>query len=158
MERIFAGIARSSETGEDKIRYNREAAIDLPLPVNFMKINLMQGKNFELTDAIRQYVQKKLIELDKFIPEGMFASIDLEFERTTHHHRKGDVFRAEANISVPSTTLYAQAQEEDLYAAIDKLKDEVQRELKDYKDKLRQKQKKAGRAAKEETRLSDLAK
>ena len=122
-----------------------------------MKMNL-QAKHLELTDAIRDYAEKKLGELDKFIPEGTLSSVDISLERTTNHHKKGDVFKAESNISVPGTLLNAESEHENLYAAIDLLKDEMTRELKRYKDRLHTKMMKGARADKEDSHMTDLAK
>lgn len=112
----------------------------------------------ELTDAIREYAWNKISELQKFLPEGTHASVDIILERTTNHHKKGDVFKAEANVSVPGQLLNAEQVHEDLYAAIDKLKDEVGRELKKYKEKLTDKRMKGARDAKEDLHISDIAK
>jgi len=55
---------------------------------------------------------------------------EVDIGKTTEHHRKGDVFRAEINFTAGKKLLRAVAKEADLYAAIDKAKDEMRRELR----------------------------
>ena len=60
----------------------------------------------------------------------------VEVERTSRHHQSGDVFRAEAQVKLPGTSgIRAEARESDLHLAIDKVKDDLQRQLKRYKTK-----------------------
>lgn len=121
-----------------------------------MKLNKIQAHHMDLTDPIREYAWNKITELSKFLPEGTHAGVDILLERTTNHHQKGDVFKAEANISLPGQLVNAEAVHADLYAAIDQLKDEVQRELKQYKEKLTDKQMKGARQAKELLHSSEV--
>ncbi len=121
-----------------------------------MKLNKIQAHHMELTDPIREYAWNKITELSKFLPEGTHAAVDILLERTTNHHQKGDVFKAEANIDLPGQLINVEAVHADLYAAIDALKDEVGRELKQYKEKLTDKQMKGARMAKEMLHSSEL--
>lgn len=61
----------------------------------------------------------------------------MELAKTTGHHKKGNIFKAEVNIQVPGKLIRASTEEWDLCAAIDKVKDELQREIKKYKEKSR---------------------
>lgn len=121
-----------------------------------MKLNKIQAQHMDLTDPIREYAWNKITELEKFLPAGTMAHVDILLERTTNHHQKGDIFKAEVNVSVPGQLLNAEAVAADLYAAIDKVRDEVRRELKDYKEKLTDKQMKGARQAKEALHTSEL--
>ena len=120
-----------------------------------MQLNL-RANQFDLTDAIRDYAEKKIGELDRFVPEGTHVTADMILQRTTGHHKKGDVYQAETNISVPGQLLTATAEHEDLYAAIDKVRDDAMRELKRYKEKLTDKRVKGGRIAKEQLHSSEV--
>ncbi|MDP2638886.1 MAG: ribosome-associated translation inhibitor RaiA [Candidatus Azambacteria bacterium] len=99
-----------------------------------MKINL-KTKNFEITPSIREYVQEKLDNLDKFLPKDESIFADVELGKTTEHHQKGDIFRVEINLTVPGRLIRAVAEESDLYAAIDVAKDGLQREITVNKEK-----------------------
>lgn len=110
-----------------------------------MKINL-QASNMELTPSIEQYFEKKILpELRKFhVP---IIKIDAEVEKTTHHHFKGQVFRAEVNIHTAGKLIRAESTEDNLYAAIDILKDTVRREIRESKKREESLRKKTGRVA-----------
>jgi len=91
--------------------------------------------NFSLLPDIEVYLKDKLNALDKFLPRDESIFADVELAKTTNHHRKGNVFKAEVNISVPGRLIRSQAEEWDLRVAIDKVKNELQLELKKYKEK-----------------------
>lgn len=99
-----------------------------------MKINL-KTKNFGLTPSIKNYLEQKLNSLNKFLPSDESIAADVELSKTTKHHQKGDVFRAEVNLTVPGRLIRAAAEQWDLRVAIDKAKDELQREIKSNKEK-----------------------
>ena len=100
-----------------------------------MKINL-KGSNLALTPQIREYLDTRLAHLQKFLPEGDDASvIDVELGKPTNHHHTGDIFRAEINVNIGSRTFRAVSEQQDLFAAIDDMKDEIARELSSEKEK-----------------------
>jgi len=99
-----------------------------------MKIDL-KTKNFEITPNIKTYLQQKLDSLDKFLSNDESIFADVELAKTTKHHQKGDIFRAEVNLTVPGRLIRAVAEEWDLRVAIDTVKDELQRNIKDVKEK-----------------------
>lgn len=95
----------------------------------------IRSKNFELTPAIEEYINKKLGPLDKFFP-GDTALCEVETGKSTEHHKSGDIFRTEVNITESgSRQFYAVAEKSDLYSSIDVVKDEVEREIVSGKNK-----------------------
>ncbi|MDP3142678.1 MAG: ribosome-associated translation inhibitor RaiA [Candidatus Omnitrophota bacterium] len=99
-----------------------------------MKIDL-KTTNFNITPSIRTYLQEKLDVLDKFLPKDESISADVELAKTTKHHQKGDIFKAEVNLKMPGRLIRAVAEKWDLHAAIDEVKDELQREITMNKEK-----------------------
>ncbi len=100
-----------------------------------MQIDI-KGTNLDLTDAIKDYVNEKIGSLEKFYDGILLARVDVGL--TTKHHQKGNIFRAEVNLDVPQKyVLRAEAKKEDLYMAINEVKDELQRQLKKFKEKKR---------------------
>ena len=99
----------------------------------------IKATNLTLTGAIEGYTREKLALLRKFLMHYAHESgeliFDVEVEKTTEHHRQGDVFRAEINFTAGSINFRAEATESDLYAAIDRAKDEMERELLRGKNK-----------------------
>lgn len=71
---------------------------------------------------------KKISSLEKFLKNGEQTLCEVELGKTTEHHKSGDIFRAEVNIvESGNTQTYAVAEEADLYAAIDIVRDEAER-------------------------------
>jgi len=112
-----------------------------------MKINI-KATNLDLTPAIRSYVEEKIGGTEKFIkkmkpvdksPEEGKATVEIwvEVERTTFHHRKGKVFRAEVQMKLPGNDVRVESKQEDLRVAIDEVKDQLERELREYSEKKR---------------------
>ncbi len=84
----------------------------------------------ELTDSISSYIEKKLVTIEHLlqnVPPETLIEVDI---RRDHRQRKGQGFRAEIIILLPNKRLFASADHDDLYAAIDEVKDEILSELK----------------------------
>ncbi|MES2216766.1 MAG: ribosome-associated translation inhibitor RaiA [Patescibacteria group bacterium] len=93
--------------------------------------------NFEMTPAIEAYVEKRISSLEKFLKGASDAVIcEVELGKTTNHHKSGEIFKAEINMVRPGgDQLYAVAEKEDLYSAIDVVRDEVERKIVATKEK-----------------------
>lgn len=106
----------------------------------------------ELSREISLYIDDKLEYLDKHlaIASGDGAIADISVGKADKHHGKGDVFRASFNLGIGGDLLRAEAYDEDLYAAIDKVKDEMAREIKSFKEKRGDLERRGGRLAKKE--------
>lgn len=97
----------------------------------------IKTKNIELTDAIRSAVEKKMKSLEKKVERfGESVTAEVEVGKTTHHHHKGEVFRAEVHVRLPGKLVYAEETNEDLYAAVNEATREAERQIIDYKEKL----------------------
>jgi len=119
-----------------------------------MKISI-KATGIELTPAIEAAVEEKIGGLDKFL--GGIIDAVVEVGKSTKHHQKGPYFRAEADLRVSGKIIRAEAETEDLYMAITKLKDELQQEIKKYKEKMLAKEKRGGRAAKRMFKVAEEA-
>lgn len=98
-----------------------------------MKVNI-KATRFDLTDAIRDYIQEKVDMLEKFLGNLPVINCDFEVARVTGHN-KGEVFRAEINIQVPKELFRVEKTESDMYKAIDKVKDHVEEIIIEAKKK-----------------------
>lgn len=100
-----------------------------------MKINI-KATNTTLTPAITEYVNKKIDALQKFTGQNDDSLMaDVEVGVTTHHHNSGNIFRAEVNLFAKGKQFRATCEDADLYAAIDKVKDELAEELRSHRKK-----------------------
>ncbi len=98
-----------------------------------MKVTI-KATNLNLTPAIKKVIEEKIATLDKFIPH-IDASVEafVEVALETRHHKKGKIYYAEVNIKVPGKIIRSEAREENIYRAINEVKDELQGLLKKYK-------------------------
>ncbi len=98
-----------------------------------MNINI-KATNIELTDAISDYVNKRLATLEKFEKNGNISGY-VEVGKTTNHHKQGEYYKAEFDVSLNGDKFFAMSEKEDLYAAIDDAKEEVLRRITQNKDR-----------------------
>jgi len=106
-----------------------------------MNINITI-KNLELTPAIKEYIEKKMNALQKFMKDWVATgSVQMHFDlgKNTVHHHKGNIYYAEANLQVPGTMIRAQKNNDNLYAAIDATQEVLIEAIKEYKNKLKSK-------------------
>lgn len=114
-----------------------------------MRITSIKATNMQLTDAIRSRIESKAIALEKFTSEfEPAAELKVEVGKSTKHHAKGPYFVAEFQMHVPGSELRAVSEEEDLYHAIGRARDQLRRQLKEYKEKLDDRSKKGNRLGK----------
>lgn len=100
-----------------------------------MNINI-KSTNISLTPAIKDYVEKKVLSLEKFIhDDAKNVRVEVEVGKTSNHHKSGDIFRAEACISFKGQEIYVVAEKDDLYASIDEMRAKAERECTTQKDK-----------------------
>ncbi|MEK7554622.1 MAG: ribosome-associated translation inhibitor RaiA [Patescibacteria group bacterium] len=101
-----------------------------------MKLHL-KATSIDLTEPLKIYIDEKLGGIEKFVErwdmEGA-VEIWIEVGRTTRHHKKGDVFRAEADLRLPGKVLRAEEEDFDLRVAIDRVRDKLKREIERYKE------------------------
>lgn len=98
-----------------------------------MKVTI-KATNLELTTEIKEAIEEKIGTLDRFIPNiNMPLEAVVEVGRETRHHKKGKIYYAEVNIRMPGKVLRSEAKEENIFKAINTVKDELQLLLKKYK-------------------------
>ena len=102
-----------------------------------MKIHL-KAAGFEITPSLREFVEKKLMSLGRFVKKfDAEGAIELwvEVAKITEHHRKGNIYYAEANLRMPKKSIRAEEGSPDLHIAVDRLKHVLQLEIEKYKTK-----------------------
>ena len=103
-----------------------------------MKINF-QAKNIEITEAIHDYVEKRVTNLGKLLSEieahDGEVIVLFSVSKTTHHHKGGEVFHADCSINIKGKKFYSSVNKQDMYEAIDEVKENLFREISKNKDK-----------------------
>jgi len=120
-----------------------------------MKI-IIKTTNLKLNQALKNFIEEKIGSLEKFSKKTIEAWV--EIGKTTLHHQKGPFFRAECQIRFPGSSLMAAARSQDLKLAIAEVKDELQRQLKQHKNKLTAQAERKQRRFKKSLRLHPSAK
>lgn len=94
-----------------------------------MQINI-SGHHLDLTDPIRSYVNEKIEKLGRHYDHITNVQVILSVNKVRQI--------AEATISIRGGELFANAEDKDLYAAIDLLTDKLDRQLIKHKEKTSQ--------------------
>jgi putative sigma-54 modulation protein len=92
----------------------------------------ISGHHIDVTDALRTYVTDKLQKLERHYDHITNAHVILSVEKLQQ--------RAEATIHISGHDLFADANCEDLYAAIDMLTDKLDRQILKHKEKTQDRQ------------------
>lgn len=88
------------------------------------------NRNLELTDRIREYVEKKVGKLDRFLPEIEDVRVDLSATTARDQSRR---MVAQCTIYAPRAVLRAEERAADIFAAIDAVVDKMTRQIERYK-------------------------
>lgn len=95
-----------------------------------MKITILTRK-FELTDDVKERVQKKLDKLDKFFPKETEAKVSLKEE--------GNKVRVEVTIRQGGAIFRAEETDKEVYNAIDRVEDVLERQIRKNRTRLEKK-------------------
>ena len=89
----------------------------------------ISGHHLDVTDPIREYVTNKLSKLERHYEQITSTTVLLTVEKLRQ--------KAEASVHVSGAELFATAEHEDMYAAIDALADKLDRQIIKHKEKHR---------------------
>lgn len=85
------------------------------------------GHHIEVTPAIRDYVTDKIKKVTRHFDHVIDVNVILSVEKL--------VQKAEVNLHVSGKDIFVQAEDADLYAAIDSLVDKLDRQVVKHKEK-----------------------
>ena len=102
-----------------------------------MKI-IIKATKIKLTPILKDFTEEKITDLEKLFESKVKRDFEVrafvEIGKTSEHHRKGDIFFAECQIFLPGKGVRAVAEKEDLKLAICEVKEQLQVQLKKYKE------------------------
>jgi putative sigma-54 modulation protein len=93
-----------------------------------MQINLT-GHHVDITDSLRAYVDTKFEKLERHFEQISNVHVVLNVEKLNQ--------RAEATVHLKGDVVHANAEHNDMYAAIDGLIDKLDRQVIKHKEKLK---------------------
>jgi putative sigma-54 modulation protein len=88
----------------------------------------ISGHHLDVTDPLKEYVTGKVAKLERHYDHITNVHVVLSVEK--------QVQKAEATMHISGAELFADANSEDLYAAIDMLTDKLDRQLLKHKEKI----------------------
>ena len=91
-----------------------------------MQISLT-GHHVDISDALRSYVNSKFERLERHFDHVTNVHVVLSVEKLRQ--------KAEASLHLNGADVFANCEEEDMYAAIDGLVDKIDRQVKKHKEK-----------------------
>ena len=93
-----------------------------------MQLNV-SGHHVEVTPALREYVESKFERLQRHFDQITNTEVTLIVEKMMQ--------KAEASVHISGADIFAAAESDDMYAAIDALADKLDRQLIKHKEKAR---------------------
>lgn len=93
---------------------------------------VLTGKNFVISDRIRDYVEKKVGKLDRYLPVIDEARVEISQEKTKSAKDRNVV---QVTLRANGALLRAEDRSEAIYACIDNAVDKIHRQIARYKGK-----------------------
>lgn len=91
----------------------------------------MYGKNIEITEALRDYVERKTNKLERYFDEPLHVQVTLSVQREKHI----------AEVTIPYNGLILRGEEatQDMYVSVDKAVEKIERQIRKYKTRINRK-------------------
>src|SRR5438045_4246153 len=100
----------------------------MPVEAYRMQMNIT-FRHFEPIDSLKNYAQDKVERANKYLDRAGEAHVVLSLERHLHH--------ADITIHSGSFVLRGREKSEDMYASLDLAMDKIERQLRRYKERLK---------------------
>ena len=88
----------------------------------------ISGQHAQITDTLREYVRRKLTRIDRHFGPVMRSHVVLHVTRNRYW--------AEATVHTKGTQWHATTEDKDMYAAIDRVVDKLDRQAIKHKEKV----------------------
>lgn len=93
---------------------------------------IVSGKNLEVSDWLKDYVEKKIGKLDRYLPSLTEARVELVLEKTKNAKQSQVV---QVTLRTNGTILRGEERSSDFTAAVDSVVDKLHRQIERYKNK-----------------------
>jgi len=98
-----------------------------------MNIYKLVGRDIDITDALKSYVERKTERLDRYFDQIVDAKVVLSLAGSPHVERRA---KAEIQLNVPGGLIRVEESDPDMYAAIDRAVEVLEKQLKRFKGRL----------------------
>ena len=92
-----------------------------------MKVNV-SGKNINVTQALKEYAEKKVGKLERFFETPVTAQVTLSVEKDRH--------KVEVTMPINGMILRGETETNDMYSPIDLVVDKLEKQIEKYKTKM----------------------
>ena len=96
----------------------------------------VRGKNIDVTNALKEYVEKKLAKLERYL-DVFEAQVTLTVEKGTH--------KVEVTIPINGMILRGEEETGDMYASIDMVVEKLEKQINRYKGRFTRKARSEGK-------------
>lgn len=96
---------------------------------------IIHSKNTTLDSALDLFINEKIGSLKKWIVSKGPVEARVEIGLPSKHHRSGPIFYAEVNLKIGGKLLRATSENLDMRTAIVEVKDDLQNQIKKFKEK-----------------------
>lgn len=103
-----------------------------------MKI-IISGRHLEVTEAMKKYAEDKIGRVNKYFDNITEIDVTLSVE---HSKTDGDIHKVDVLLFGNGAKIKVNMEDKDLYAAIDKATDILERQVKKHKEKMKDHNKK----------------
>lgn len=108
---------------------------------------LVRGRNVEVTNALKEYVEKRVGKLSKFLDDVNEATVIMTVE--------GDSHKVEVTVPYNGVILRGEEATGDMYSSIDLITDKLEKQIEKYKGKLARRRFSNGQKAAVDVRAQD---
>ena len=110
-----------------------------------MKVHI-QKNHINLSPNQESYINDKISQLDKYIVSpNSETEAWVNIGKPSQHHQHGGVLHLTVDIHVPGKSFRAEATGDDVFSITNEVQDELQREIRKFKEKIRTGQRKGFR-------------
>lgn len=120
---------------------------------------IIKSKEIKISEDFKNYTEKRIGKLEKFL-ESINPSLiisTIEISKASGRHKQGKIYQAHIDLSLPGKFFRAEVQSENLYSAIDEAKEELEIEIRKFKNKSETLFIRGARSFKKSFRLSPMA-
>jgi putative sigma-54 modulation protein len=112
---------------------------------------IINGRHLEITPALKEYAEKKIKRISRYISNISEAVVTITVEKYRH--------KAEVLLKVNGVLIQAEGETGEVYSSIDEVVEKLERQIKKYKEKLvshRKSENKSNLIATEKTEKSEV--
>ena len=115
---------------------------------------IVQGRNFDINDWTREYIEKKIEKLERFLPELGDVRAELGFNAT---RAENDSFKAQITMWADGQILRSEESTGDIFVSIDNATDKLRRQIKRFKGRRYESKRRESAQTSEELELAAAA-